>query len=170
MEIIIIVAMSQNRVIGKDNALPWALAADMADFRKADLGRFREMTMGFPCIMGRRTWESLPERKRPLPGRPNIVVSRSLADIPGATVLGSLGEAIRHCEGEGHGKAFVCGGASIYREALAIADKIKLTLIHREFDGDVFFPEIDPGLWKKASITDLDGFSFIGYSRVSSTN
>jgi len=169
MEIIIIVAMSRNRVIGRDNTLPWASAADMAGFRKADLGRFRELTMGSPCIMGRRTWESLPERKRPLPGRPNIVVSRSPADIPGATVLGSLEEAIRHCKDEGHGKAFVCGGASVYREALAVADKIMLTLIHREFDGDVFFPEIDPGMWKKTDVTDLDGFSFIGYSKVSTS-
>ena len=164
MEIIISVAMARNRVIGRDNALPWASAADMADFRKADLGRFREMTTGFPCVMGRRTWDSLP--RRPLPGRPNIVISRSLADIRGATVLGSLPEAIRHCGDGGHGKVFVCGGAALYREALAVADRIELTLIHREFDGDVFFPEIDPGLWQKTGATDLDGFSFIGYSRV----
>ena len=167
MEIIIIVAMSRNRVIGRDNALPWASAADMAGFRKADLGRFKEMTLGFPCVMGRRTWESLP--RRPLPGRPNIVVSRSPSDIRGATVLGSLPEAIRHCENQGHGKVFVCGGAAVYGEALAVADRIELTLVHREFDGDVFFPEIDPGLWKKTDATDFDGFSFIGYSRVSVT-
>ena len=165
METIIVVAMAQNRVIGRDNALPWASAADMAHFRKADLGRFRKMTTGFPCVMGRRTWESLP--KRPLPDRPNIVVSRSAAEIPGATVLGSLAQAIRHCDG--YEKVFVCGGASIYREALAVADRIELTLIRREFEGDVFFPGIDSAVWEKTGASDFDGFSFISYSRVSTT-
>jgi len=126
------------------------------------------MTMGSPCIMGRRTWESLP--KRPLPGRPNIVISRSMPDAPGATVLGSLPQSIRHCEGEGYGKAFICGGASIYQEALTIADKIELTLIHRQFDGDVLFPEIDPTLWEETGSTYFDDFSFIGYSRISVTD
>jgi len=165
MEIIISVAMSENRVIGKDNTLPWALMADMADFRKADLGRFKKMTTGWPCIMGRKTWESLP--KRPLPDRPNIVISQSLPDTPGATVLSSLQEAIRYCKE--YQKVFVCGGASIYQEALAIADKLELTLIHQRFEGDVFFPEVDPALWEKTSATDFDGFSFISYSRVSTT-
>jgi len=162
MEIVISVAMSVNRAIGRDNTLPWALMADMAEFRKADLGRFKKMTTGYPCIMGRKTWESLP--KRPLPNRPNIVVSRSAVDVPGATVLRSLPEAVRHCEG--HEKIFVCGGASIYQEALALADKIELTLIRRQFEGDVFFPEIDPALWIKTDGTDFDGFSFICYTRV----
>jgi len=169
MEIIIIVAMSENRVIGRKNALPWVSMADMTGFRKADLGRFREMTTGFPCIMGRKTWESLP--KRPLPDRPNIVISQSLANILGATVLRSLPKAIRHCECNHKecGKIFVCGGASIYQEALAVADRIELTLIHREFEGDVFFPRIDPSLWEKAGATDFDGFSFISYSKISTT-
>jgi len=162
METIIITAMAENRVIGKDNKLPWASTADMAGFRKADLGRFKELTLGSPCIMGRKTWESLP--KRPLQGRPNIVISRSLAETPGATVFPSLKEAIRHC-GE-HEKVFICGGALIYLEALDIADRIELTQIHRQFEGDVFFPEIDPTLWEKTRTVDLDGFSFIGYSRI----
>jgi len=165
METTIIVAMSENRVIGRDNALPWAAMADMAEFRKADLGRFKKMTVGHPCIMGRKTWESLP--RRPLPERPNIVVSRSMEAAPGATVLRSLPEAIRHCEGQE--KVFVCGGASIYQEALALADRIELTLIRRRFDGDVFFPEIDPALWRETGAADFDGFSFISYSRVSTT-
>ena len=169
METVIIVAMAENRVIGRDNALPWAAMPDMAGFRKADLGRFREMTTGFPCVMGRKTWDSLP--KRPLPNRPNIVISRSLAGIPDAAVFRSLPEAIRHCEDhhKDRGKIFVCGGAAIYQEALAIADRIELTLIRREFEGDVFFPAIDPALWEKTGATDFDGFSFIGYSRISTT-
>jgi len=163
METIIIVAMAENGVIGKDNALPWETAEDMAAFRKTDLGRFKEMTAGFPCVMGRRTWESLP--RRPLPGRPNIVVSRSLADIPGATVASSLAEAIRHCEDRGHEKAFVCGGASIYREALDIAHRIELTVLSRSFEGDTVFLGIDPTIWEEAGRDDRDGFSFVSYRR-----
>ena len=126
MEIIIIAAMAENRVIGKNNTLPWSLKADMA--------HFKEMTMGFPCIMGRKTWESLP--KRPLPGRPNIVISRTLSALVepgGVAVFPSLQEAIQHYAG--YDKIFICGGAALYREALTVANKIELTLIHRQYEG-----------------------------------
>jgi dihydrofolate reductase len=155
MEIIIIVAMAENRVIGKNNTLPWSLKADMA--------HFKELTTGWPCVMGRKTWESLP--KRPLPGRANIVISRTLSATaaPGAMVFPSLQEAIQHCaEFE---KIFICGGATLYREALAVANKIELTLIHGQYDGDTFFPEIDPALWEKTNSVDFDDFSFISYSK-----
>jgi len=155
MEIIIIAAMAENRVIGKDNALPWSLKADMA--------HFKELTMGCPCLMGRKTWESLP--KRPLPGRLNVVISRSLAagDAPEAIVLSSLQDAVQHCAG--HEKIFICGGASIYREALSLADKIELTVLHRQYEGDAFFPEIDAAQWSKTRAIDFDDYSFISYSR-----
>ena len=155
MEVIIIAAMAENRVIGKDNALPWSLKEDMA--------HFKELTTGCPCVMGRKTWESLP--KRPLPGRLNIVVSRSLTagDAPGAIVLSSLQDAIQHCAE--HEKIFICGGASIYRESLALADKIELTVIHRQYEGDAFFPEIDGAQWTKTHAIDFDDYSFISYSR-----
>jgi dihydrofolate reductase len=155
-QIIIIAAMAENRVIGINNALPWSLKEDMI--------RFRQLTAGWPCIMGRKTWESLP--KRPLPGRLNVVVSGSMAagDAPGAEVFPSLGEAVRHCAG--HEKVFICGGASVYREALSLANKIELTVIHKPYEGDVFFPEIDPSVWVKTNTADFDGFSFISYSRL----
>ena len=157
MEIIIIAAMAKNRVIGKDNALPWSV--------KEDLARFRELTLGYPCVMGRKTWESLP--KRPLPKRPNIVVSKTLsvADVPGAAVFPSLEKAVRYCECERYEKVFICGGASIYREALAFAGKIELTVIDKEYEGDVFFPEIDPFLWIKTKTAAFDGFSFFSYNK-----
>jgi len=182
MEVTIIAAMAENRAIGKGNALPWAPSAaasasaganadaKLAAFRKADLGRFKALTMGWPCVMGRKTWESLP--RRPLPGRLNVVVSRSMAAAPiraalgvaqGAEVSRSLPEALRLCGGSA--KVFVCGGAEIYREALAVADKIELTLLRRHFDGDAFFPPIDPALWEKTGAEDFDGFSFISYTR-----
>ncbi|MCL2044633.1 MAG: dihydrofolate reductase [Treponema sp.] len=159
-DIIIIAAMAENGVIGRNNALPWSL--------KEDLARFRELTLGWPCIMGRKTWESLP--KRPLPGRLNIVVSQSLSantapeTIAPALVFPSLQGAIKHCYR--HEKVFICGGASIYHEALEFATTIELTQIHRHYEGDVFFPRIDPALWIKTNTADFDGFSFISYSKV----
>jgi dihydrofolate reductase len=153
MQIIIIAAMAENGVIGKGNALPWSLKADMA--------HFKELTMGCPCIMGRKTWESLP--KRPLPGRLNIVISRSLA-ARGAIVLPSLLAAVRHCARR-HKKIFICGGASIYRESLPLAHKIELTVIHRQYEGDAFFPKIDTARWRKIHAIDFDELSFISYSK-----
>jgi dihydrofolate reductase len=162
METIIIAAMAENRTIGLHNALPWSLKEDMA--------HFRELTQGCPCIMGRKTWESLP--KKPLPGRLNIVISRTLpasADsagtdsLSGALVFSSLGEALRHCAE--FQKVFICGGAAVYAEAFALADKIELTVIHRHYEGDAFFPEIDPLCWEKTAATDFDGFSLFSYSK-----
>jgi dihydrofolate reductase len=159
MEIIIIAAMAENRVIGRDNALPWSLKEDMA--------HFKELTLGWPCIMGRKTWESLP--KRPLPGRLNIVVSRTMAAeaAPGTSssplVFSSLREALTHCAGTQ--KVFICGGASLYKEALAFATAIELTLIHKQYAGDVFFPDIDPALWVITATADFDGYSFISYGK-----
>jgi dihydrofolate reductase len=155
MNIIIIAAISEDRVIGRDNALPWPVI-------KADMERFKKTTLGWPCVMGRRTWESLP--KRPLPGRPNIVISKSLSSAEGAAVFHSLQEAISHCTGCEN--VFICGGASIYEEALSLADRIELTVIHRNYEGDVFFPEIDSAHWKITNREDFDGFSFISYSKL----
>jgi dihydrofolate reductase len=156
MDIIIIAAMAENRVIGKNNSLPWSLKADMEHFKK--------LTLGWPCVMGRKTWKSLP--KRPLPGRPNIVISQSLspASVPGAAVFPSLQEAVQHCAG--YEKVFICGGASVYAEAMPLAGRIELTLIHKQYEGDAFFPEFDPSAWKITQTEDFDGFSFISYSRI----
>jgi dihydrofolate reductase len=156
MDIIIIAAMSENRVIGINNTLPWSL--------KADMERFKKITLGQPCVMGRKTWESLP--KRPLAGRPNIVISRSLGGVTGARVFPSLQEAVQYYVG--YEKLFICGGASVYAEALPFASKIELTVIHRQYEGDVFFPEIDNALWQITNTEDFDGFSFISYSRIHS--
>jgi len=155
-EIIIIAAMAENRVIGIDGKLPWSNSEDMA--------HFRELTKGWPCIMGRKTWESLP--RRPLPGRLNIVVSKTLTrDMAGAEVkiFPSLPEAIQSCAS--YGKVFICGGAAIYREAFPLATKIELTVIHEQHEGDVFFPEIDPAVWIKTNSTDFDTLSFYSYTK-----
>jgi len=154
MDIIIIAAMSENRVIGINNALPWSLKADMEHFKK--------LTLGWPCVMGRKTWESLP--KRPLPGRINIVISRSLNAVTGAKVFPSLKDAVGHCAG--YEKIFICGGASVYAEALGLANRIELTVIHKQYEGDAFFPEIDPSGWQITNTEDFDGFSFISYNKI----
>jgi dihydrofolate reductase len=111
---------------------------------------FREMTSGKPVIMGRRTWESLPEKFRPLPGRLNVVVSRnSDYSAPGAVVAGSLAEAIEKAERKSGGEVFVIGGAGLYRQALPFAERLYLTEIDAEFPGDTFFPELRPDEWQQ---------------------
>jgi len=158
-EIILIAAMTENRVIGKDNALPWSV--------KGNLAHFKKMTMGFPCIMGRKTWESLP--KKPLPGRLNIVISNSLsassaisASLREVITVPSLSSAIEHCAN--YEKIFICGGESIYKQALPFANKIDLTLIPGDYDGDTYFPEIDE-TWVKTETVNHDEFSVIMYQR-----
>ena len=157
-EIIIIAAIAENRVIGKDNHLPWSLKEDMV--------HFRELTKGWPCIMGRKTWESLP--RRPLPGRLNVIVSGTMtvdcAPAEDVKIFPSLSAAVQHCST--YEKIFICGGASIYREALSLAAKIELTLIHRQYEGDAFFPEIDPAVWTKTNEVNFDTFSFISYTKM----
>jgi dihydrofolate reductase len=118
--------------------------------------------------MGRKTWESLP--KRPLPGRINIVVSRTMAADAGTgaasspLVFSSLRDALAHCAQTQ--KVFICGGASVYQEALAFATSIELTLIHKPYAGDVFFPDIDPAQWVITATADFDGYSFISYGKL----
>jgi len=156
-EIILIAAMAENRVIGKDNAMPW--------FVKGNLAHFKEMTIGWPCIMGRKTWESLP--KKPLPGRLNIIISAKMTlektdSNKNVIYFSSLDKAIEHCSG--CEKIFICGGESIYKQALPLADKIDLTLIPGRYDGDTFFPEIGD-TWKETGTVNYDEFSVITYIR-----
>ena len=135
----LIAAVAKNGVIGNDNALPWRLPAD--------LKRFKELTLGHPIIMGRKTWASLG---RPLPGRSNIVISRDLGlKAPGAIVVASLAAALAACADAS--EAFVIGGAEIYALALPAAQCLQLTEIDREFSGDTHFPTIDPNAWRETA-------------------
>lgn len=129
-EIIIIVAMAKNRVIGKDNMIPWHIPED--------LHHFKTTTMGHAIIMGRKTWESIG---RPLPGRANIIVSRTIQILPKEyQAATSLTQALQCAAG--HEKIFIIGGGEIYREALPLAHSIQITLLHRKIDGTVYFPPI----------------------------
>ncbi|AGF48813.1 dihydrofolate reductase [Candidatus Kinetoplastidibacterium galati] len=135
MEIIIIVAYSDNRVIGKNNTLPWKLTSDLKSFKKH--------TINNTIIMGRKTWDSLP--KKPLPDRENIVITRRNIIDCGALTAKSLSEAISLCSpGK---KIFVIGGSSIYEQFLPIASRILATEIHSSLNGDSFFPEIRSDIW-----------------------
>ena len=143
MSVSILVAVSDNGVIGAGNRLPWHLPAD--------LKRFKALTMGHPIIMGRKTFESIG---KPLPGRPNIVVTRRAEfQAGGALVAHSLEEAF--LTSESSDEAFVIGGAEIYRQALPHADKIYLTRIHHAFEGDALLFDIDSAKWKETSRQDF---------------
>ena len=137
-EIIIIAAVAKNRVIGKDNQLLWNIPEDMA--------HFKALTQGHAVLMGRKTWESLPERFRPLPGRRNIVITRQ-ADYPapGAVRAASLEEGIAAAHDAE--KLFIIGGAEIYAQAMMLADTLEITEVGLEPEGDAWFPAIDPTRW-----------------------
>ena len=133
--------MASNYVIGRDNDLPWRgqLAADM--------DRFRNLTTGHSVIMGRNTYESLPKKFRPLPGRTNVVLTtRETYDAPGCVVAHSLREALERFSTE---QVFIIGGVRVYVAALPLADEIYLTLIHETFEGNAKFPSINPAVWEK---------------------
>lgn len=137
----LIFARAANGVIGKDNALPWHLPEDLAHFKRT--------TLGAPVIMGRKTWESLPPKFRPLPGRRNIVVTRQRGwAAEGATTVHSIEEALEAC-GDAP-EAWVIGGAELYRQALPHAARAVVTEIDATFDGDAHAPEFGPG-WREAA-------------------
>jgi dihydrofolate reductase len=139
MRISLIVAMTDNRVMGADNQLPWRLPAD--------LKRFKKLTLGKPVIMGRKTWESL---RKPLPERKNIVVTRDEGyQAQGGVVATSAVEAL--AEAGDAEEVMIIGGAELYSEFLPRADRIHMTLIHSEIDGDVRFPEFDREEWIEKS-------------------
>ena len=130
MIVSLIAAMAENRVIGNKGEIPWDIPADRR--------HFRETTWGHPVIMGRKTFEGLAG---PLPGRTNIVITRQRDyAAAGCTVVQSLAEAMQAAAGAD--EVFICGGTEIYRQALPLADRIYLTVVHAEMDGDALFPEI----------------------------
>lgn len=163
MKLSLIAAVARNGVIGRDNQLLWHLPED--------LQRFRALTRGHPVIMGRRTWDSLPERFRPLPGRRNIVVTRDPHWQPaGAETAASPAQAIERVRDEA--QVFVIGGAELYAAALPWADELLLTEVDRDFEGDAHFPRFDRETFvevarephRAAAPSDLR-FDFVTYRR-----
>ena len=161
MTLALIAAVARNRAIGRGNDLVWHDPADHAFFREA--------TRGCPVVMGRRTWDSLPPRFRPLPGRRNVVVTRQAGFVaPGAEVVASLEQALQRLEGAP--RVFVIGGAELYAQALPRADELLLTEVDADFDADTFFPAWDRARFDEVSRDERVGaggvrFAFVTYRR-----
>ena len=158
MQLHLIFARARNGVIGKENALPWHLPEDLA--------HFKQTTMGCPVIMGRKTWDSLPPRFRPLPGRINVVLTRQASwGENGSKPFHNLREALLFCEQFQH--VWVIGGAELYSQALPLASSAVVTEINADYDGDAFAPEFGPQWVETAreSHTSVTGlrFSFVTY-------
>lgn len=161
-EISIVAAVADNYAIGKGNKLPWHLPAD--------LKHFRELTTGHAVVMGKRTFESLPNG--PLPNRRNVVLTSVMSEgvNEGYFEADSLEDAFYLCEKEE--KIFIVGGAAVYRQSLEIADSLYITWVHHEFSADIYFPEVDFSKWEEVSRQDMPAdeknpypYSFVHYKR-----
>jgi dihydrofolate reductase len=159
--LVLIAAVARQGAIGRANQLLWT--------DPADLRHFRQVTLGCPVIMGRRTWESLPARLRPLPGRRNLVVTRQPGyAAAGAETAGGLDEALARLAGAA--RVFVIGGGELYAQALPRADELVLTEIDADLDGDTFFPAWDRRAFVESSrephrAADGTAFAFVHYRR-----
>ena len=155
-----IFARAANGVIGHNNAMPWHLPEDMA--------RFKRLTMGRPVIMGRKTWDSLSPKFRPLPGRTNVVITRQPDwKEAGAQTAASLADALAQCAAAE--EVWIMGGAQIYEQAVPLADRIEVTEIAQDFEGDAYAPQLGPE-WRAAAREDhvsVNGmkFSFVTYQK-----
>ena len=166
MEIVLIVAVADNGVIGAEGSIPWRL--------KSDMQRFRAMTIGRPVVMGRKTFLSLP---RPLPGRTNIVVTRDETfRAAGAVVTTSMSEACAIARADALRRSAaeiaVIGGTEIYAQCMEAADRLEITEVHLRPQGDTYFPAIDPARWQEvaradhsAGAGDSADFSYVTYRR-----
>jgi dihydrofolate reductase len=155
-EVVVIAAVARNRVIGRDNRLLWNIPEDMA--------HFKALTAGHTVLMGRRTWESLPPRFRPLPGRRNIVITRQPGyAAPGAELADSLESALQLASTAT--VVFIIGGEQIYAQAMGIADRLEITEVELEPEGDAWFPEIAAVDWEKVAKTEGNEFAFVTYRR-----
>ena len=160
----IITAMDQNRLIGRDNALPWHLPADLAFFKKTTLGK--------PILMGRKTYESIG---RPLPGRQNIIISRDPNyRIDGCDTATGIEHALEMIKNQP--EAMLIGGSSLYQQTIDLADKLYITFIHSQFEGDAWFPEIPSQNWVESAREDHSAddknaynYSFVTYLRSNQT-
>jgi dihydrofolate reductase len=172
IEVILVAAIAANGVIGRAGGLPWRI--------KSEMQRFRAMTWGKPVVVGRKTYQSFA--KRPLPGRTNVIVSRS-GDFaaPGAIVAATLATALEVARGDALRRAsaaiMVLGGAEIYNQAMPLADRLEITHIHAEPAGDTMFPTIDPAVWRETARTahapevgEDAGYDAVTYVRIRAAN
>ncbi len=150
--LVLVAALGANRAIGVDGGMPWHLPEDLAHFKAT--------TMGGVLVMGRRTWDSIG---RALPGRTTIVVTSDRDwTAPGALVVHSLGEALAAA---GSGEIFIAGGGEIYRQTIDLASALELTEVDARPEAEVYFPEVDPDVWRESSRRSREGFDFVRYER-----
>ena len=156
MEKIIIAAVAENNVIGKDGDIPWHIPED--------LQHFKEKTTEHTVVMGRKTFQSLPNSFKPLPDRQNIVLTRSdfQPENGSVNIANSLDKAWQKAENQ---KIFIIGGAGIYRQTIEKADKMVITEVHEEYEGDTYFPEWNQENWKEIERDDRGEISFVEYTR-----
>ncbi len=154
--ITLIAGIAQNNCIGHNGTLPWHIPED--------LKHFKELTTHKTVVMGRKTWESLPEKFRPLPNRQNVVITRQTDYVVPDNVLtfSSTEDAFAQLHNE---DVFIIGGAELYKQTIDQADALEITHINQTVDGDAFFPKIDLSVWKEVSRDDHDGFAFVRYER-----
>lgn len=160
MSVTLIAAIGTNNVIGTDNDLPWHIPEDLKHFKKC--------TSGKTVLMGRKTWESIPEKFRPLPNRLNIIITRNLdykiLDNKNILVYNDLDLAIKENNLESQ-ELFVIGGGKIYEQTIKFADALEITHVDQAPDGDAKFPQINKDIFKEVGREDHDGFSFVRYER-----
>lgn len=160
-EVILIAAVAKNGIIGKGNELPWKLPKDMKFFANT--------TKNHTVIMGRKTWDSIPSKYKPLPDRRNIVITRQLENIDGAEVFDNFEKAIEASTGQ----IYICGGGEIYKLALSFATKLILTEVHAEIEGDILFPNFNQKQYKITSKEEhladekhAYAFDFVTYEKI----
>lgn len=157
-EIVFVVAVAANDVIGADGSLPWNLPED--------LRHFKETTMGHPVVMGRRTYDAIVDRLGgPLPGRTNVVLSRQSLDLPDGAVHAPSVEAAIELASEHDETVHVIGGASVCEQFLPIADRLILTELDEAYEGDTYFPEWDRTAWETTAVEEYDEFEIVTYER-----
>ena len=154
--ITLVVALSENNCIGKDGSLPWHIPED--------LKRFKRLTTDHVVLMGRKTWESLPDRFRPLPNRVNVVITRQPTyPLPsGVEHYSSIEQALTS---HSHDDIMIIGGGDIFAQTIDKADRLYITRVHTHVAGDTFFPNIDSRVWNETQREDHNDFSFVTYTR-----
>lgn len=157
-ELVLIAAVANNGVIGVRNTIPWKIREDMA--------HFRDLTTGHPVVMGRKTYESIPPKFRPLPDRQNILITRSecYKIDDGVIVCHTIEDALRNAR-EYVSPIFIAGGGEIYNETIDLADRLEITEVHSDYEGDAFFPTISKNSWREDTRIPREGYSFVRYVR-----
>ena len=162
MDIVLIAAVAANGVIGRDGTLPWHLPEDLA--------HFKETTMGHPVIMGRKAYEDILDHLgEPLPGRTNIILTRSDLTVPdGVIIARDILSAIQAAQDIGSSTAFVAGGATVYEQFISCADRMILSKLPEPVEGDVYFPQWDEARWTIVDETPRDDFTIVTYESTAS--